>query len=276
MEPREPVAIIGIGCRFPGGADSPDAYWKLLLDGVDAVSEVPADRWDVGGVYHPDRERPGKLYTKSGAFLDQVDQFDADFFGISPREASRMDPQHRLLLEVAWEALEDAGLDPAGLANSRTGVFIGICDSEYADIQYADTNSINAYTNAGVSESVAANRISYTFDLRGPSIALDTACSSSLVALHLACGSLWGGESEAALVGGVNLILGPARGIGFGKASMLSPTGRCRAFDSTADGFVRGEGAGVVVEKVRVDEYTGKRYTFFADPDGLPLELYER
>ena len=246
---RQPIAIIGIGCRFPGGVSGPDAFWQLLMNGIDAVGDVPADRWDPEEYYHPDRARPGKVYTRCGGFLEQVDRFDAEFFGISPREAARIDPQHRLLLEVAWEALEDGGLVAERLTGSRTGVFVGICTDEYGELQFKEVACINPYTNIGGSPSIAANRLSYTFDFRGPSVAVDTACSSSLVAVHLACQSLWNGESTLALAGGVHVMLGVERSIGFGKASMLSPTGRCWSFDARGDGYVRGEGAGVIVLK---------------------------
>jgi acyl transferase domain-containing protein len=188
---KQPIAIIGIGCRFPGGANSPQAFWKLLRDGTDAITEVPADRWNLRTFYDSDREKPGKTYTRWGGFVEQIDQFDAHFFGISPREAVRTDPQQRLLMEVAWEALEDGGQVPEHLAGSSTGVFIGISSSDYYDIQLSDRNSIDAYTNLGGAYSITANRLSYIFNVHGPSIAIDTACSSSLVAVHLACASIW-------------------------------------------------------------------------------------
>ena len=200
----EPIAIVGLGCRFPGGADSAAAFWELLRAGVDAVREVPADRWDVEAYYDPDPDAPGKMTTRYGAFLDRVDQFDAEFFGIAPREARRMDPQQRLLLEVAWEALEHANLPPDRLAGSATGVFIGTCALDIGLVQYADPARLDAYASLGVSHSVLANRLSYTLDLLGPSIAVDTACSSSLVTVHLACQSLRSGECDFALAGGVN------------------------------------------------------------------------
>ncbi len=244
----EPVAIVGIGCRFPG-ADGPEAFWRLLEEGVDAVTEVPPDRWDVDALYDPDPGAPGKMSTRWGGFLRAVDRFDAGFFGISPREAARMDPQQRLLLEVAWEALEDAGIDPGRLAGSRTGVFVGISTSDYGQIQFADAARGDAYAGAGGALSIAANRLSYVLDLRGPSLAVDTACSSSLVALHLACRSLRSGECTTALVGGANLLLSPGITVHFSKAGFMSPDGRCRAFDARANGYVRAEGAGVVVLK---------------------------
>ncbi|QLE75412.1 type I polyketide synthase [Streptomyces rectiverticillatus] len=244
----EPIAIIGMGCRFPR-AGNPDEFWQLLLDGVDAISEVPPDRWNAGELYDPDPAAPGKMITRWGGFLDGVDRFDREFFGISPREASAVDPQQRLLLEVAWEALEDAGQVSTALAGTDTGVFIGISSYDYALLQAPRLDGIDAYWGTGVALSVAANRISYVLDLRGPSLAVDTACSSSLVALHTACQSLWSGQSQLALAGGVNLILSPAFAINFTKAGVMAPDGRCKTFDASADGYVRGEGAGIVVLK---------------------------
>jgi len=244
----EPIAIIGIGCRFPGARD-PRAFWQLLRDGIDAITEVPPDRFDLDAFYDPDPQAPGKINTRWGGFLEQVDQFDAHFFGISPREAARMDPQQRLLLEVAWEALEDAGQVREHLAGTATGVFIGISNNDYGRMQFSDPALIDAYAGTGNALSIAANRLSYLNDFRGPSIAIDTACSSSLVAVHLACRSLWTGESTLALAGGVNLILSPAISINFSKAGVMAPDGRCKTFDSQANGYVRSEGAGVVVLK---------------------------
>jgi len=246
---NEPIAIIGIGCRFPGGANSPAAFWKLLLDRVDATSAIPPDRWDVDAYYHPNREVPGKMYARRGGFVDGLELFDAGFFGISPREACRVSPQHRLLLETAWEALEDAGLSVEPLAAKKTGVFIGISNEDYGETRQRDISRIDAYTCTGSALSIAANRISYCFNLHGPSFAVDTACSSSLVATHLACRSIWEEECDVALVGGVNVLLTPERFVGFSKAAMLSPDGRCYAFDARANGYVRAEGAGVVVLK---------------------------
>jgi acyl transferase domain-containing protein/acyl carrier protein len=245
---NEPIAIIGIGCRFPG-ANDPAAFWQMLRNGVDAISEVPADRFDQHAFYDPDPTKPGKMNTRWGGFLGQVDQFDPNFFGISPREALRMDPQQRLLLEVTWEALQDAGQVPERLVGTQTGVFIGIATNDYGRLQWNDLERIDAYSGTGNASSIAANRISYLFDFRGPSIAIDTACSSSLVAVHLACCSLRNGESTLALAGGVNLILSPAIAINFTKAGAMAPDGRCKAFDARANGYVRSEGAGVVVLK---------------------------
>jgi myxalamid-type polyketide synthase MxaE and MxaD len=245
---NEPIAIVGIGCRFPG-ANDPAAFWQLLRDGVDAIREVPADRFDQHAFYDPDPATPGKMNTRWGGFLGQVDRFDANFFGISPREALRMDPQQRLLLEVTWEALQDAGQVPERLAGTQTGVFIGISTNDYGRLQWDDLERIDAYAGTGNALSIAANRISYLLDFRGPSLAIDTACSSSLVAVHLACRSLRNGESTLALAGGVNLILSPAIAINFTKAGAMAPDGRCKAFDARANGYVRSEGAGVVVLK---------------------------
>ncbi len=208
----EPIAIVGIGCRFPG-AENPEAFWQLLHDGIDAICEVPAGYWNIDDFYDPNPGMPGKMNTRWGGFLKHVDQFDPHFFGISPREAFHMDPQQRLLLEVAWEALEDAGQAPDRLAGSRTGVFIGIGGTDYAYLQIRLGDfpfDIDAYTGTGNAHSVAANRLSYLLDLRGPSLSVDTACSSSLVAMHLAHQSLLSGESTLAIAGGVNLTLFPA------------------------------------------------------------------
>jgi len=248
---RWDVAIIGIGCRYPGGADSAEAFWDLLCGGVDAIREVPADRWDACRFYHPDAARPGKSVSRWGGFVDHIDQFDARFFGISPREAARIDPQQRMLLEVAWEALEDGGQAVDRLSGAPVGVFIGISTYDHGEIQHGmnDRELIDAHSNTGGALSIAANRISYLLDFKGPSLVVDTACSSSLVAMHLALGSLHSGECSMALVGGVNAVLKPESTIGFSRASMLSPDGRCKAFDARANGYTRGEGAGVVVLK---------------------------
>ncbi|QIS23391.1 type I polyketide synthase [Nocardia terpenica] len=229
----EPIAIIGIGCRFPG-ADGVDSFWDLLTQGTDAITTVPGDRWD-----HRD--------VRWGGFLDDVRGFDAEFFGISPREARHMDPQQRLVLEVVWESLADAGLDVAELAGTDVGVFVGISSNDYARTFYTSEDVIEAYSGTGNAASIAANRVSYVFDFRGPSIAVDTACSSSLVAVHAACRSLRTGESSVALAGGVNVMLSPDLGINMARAGVLAPDGRCKTFDVAADGYVRGEGAGVVV-----------------------------
>ncbi len=244
----EPIAIIGIGCRFPG-ANGPEAFWKLLQNGVDAITEVPPDRWDINEYFDPTPGTPNKMYIRTGGFLDRVDLFDADFFGISPREAMRMDPQQRVLLETVWQAFEHAGLVPDKLAGSKTGVFIGISNNDYSNLQYRSGEIPDAYHGTGNALSIAANRISYWFDFHGPSIAIDTACSSSLVSVHLAVQSLRNGESNLAVAGGVNLILTPEANLIFSHARMMSLEGRCKTFDASADGYVRGEGCGIVILK---------------------------
>ncbi|MDZ7269349.1 MAG: acyltransferase domain-containing protein [candidate division KSB1 bacterium] len=248
---NEPIAIIGMGLRFPGGAHDPESAWRMLRDGVDAIREVPPDRWNIEAFYDPDPDQPGKMSTRWGGFIDHIDHFDADFFGISPREAMSMDPQQRLLLTVAWEALEHAGQAPDKLMGSRTGVFIGIAAFDYPamQMQFLEHHQIDAYYATGSSHSIASGRLSYFFGLQGPSISLDTACSSSLVCVHLACNSLRQRECNLALAGGVNLIIAPELLINFSKAHMMAGDGRCKTFDAAADGFVRGEGAALVVLK---------------------------
>ena len=186
---REPIAILGLGCRFPGGASDADSFWQLLYDGVDTTTEVPPDRWDMDAYYDPDPDAPGKMYTRKGAFLDKIDQFDPQFFGIMPKEAHVMDPQQRLLLETTWEALENAGIAPDSLAGSRTGVFVGILGTDYASLQASNQGilDIGPYYGSGIAHSIASGRISYVLGLQGPSLSIDTACSSSLVAIHQAC-----------------------------------------------------------------------------------------
>ncbi|MBN1204186.1 MAG: amino acid adenylation domain-containing protein [Myxococcaceae bacterium] len=240
----DPIAIVGVGCRFPG-ADGPDELWRLLERGADAVGERPRERDRLAGLA-PDAASDAPE-VRRGAFLTAIERFDADFFGLSPHEARRMDPQQRLLLEVAWHSLEDAGLAPDRLAGSATGVFVGISGSDYARLQTADPTWVDERAGTGNAGSIAANRISYSLDLRGPSLAVDTACSSSLVAVHLAVASLRAGECERALVGGVNLVLTPHWTIAFSRAGMLAKDGRCKTFDAAADGYVRGEGCGLVV-----------------------------
>jgi malonyl CoA-acyl carrier protein transacylase len=246
----EPIAIIGVGCRFPG-ADTPEAFWQLLKNGFDSIGEIPADRWDVDRYYNPDPAMGGKMYTRRGGFLRQVDQFDPQFFSIAPREAVGIDPQQRLLMEIAWETLEDAGQAPHQLEKERTGVFVGISTCDYARIssRSGDLASIDTYTATGTSLSVAAGRLAYFLGIRGPCLALDTACSSSLVAVHLAVESLRKGECNSALAGGVNLMLDPSAMIALSEVRALSPDGRCKTFDQAADGYVRGEGCGMVLLK---------------------------
>lgn len=244
----EPIAIVGMACRFPGAA-STAAFWQLVRDGVDAISEVPPLRWDVDALYDPIPQTPGKMNTRWGGFLEDIDAFDAHFFGIAPREVLRMDPQQRLLLEVSWEALEDAGLVPASLAGSATGVFVGVATSDYSHRQLGDPDYVDAYIGTGNAFSMVANRVSFLLDLRGPSLAVDTACSSSLVSVHLACQSLRQQECDTALAGGVNIILAPEGTLSFSQARLMASDGRCKAFDARADGYVRGEGCGMVVLK---------------------------
>lgn len=249
--PREPIAVVGIGCRFPGRANDPEAFWALLESGTDAITEVPPERWSLQAFYDADPSKPGKSYSRWGGFVDGIDRFDPHPFGISPREAARMDPQQRLLLEVAWEGLEDGGLSFDRLAGTKAAVFVGISSFDYSVLEtsFRDRGGIDVYSNTGGSLSIAANRISYCFDLRGPSAAVDTACSSALVAVHLACESIWRDGCTLALAGGVNALLLPDWYVGFCRMGMLSPEGRCRAFDARAGGFVRSEGAGMVVLK---------------------------
>src|ERR1051325_6012833 len=247
----EPIAVVGIGCRFPGNINSPDDFWTLLMNGVDAVDEIPSDRWDIDRYYDPAPATPGKMNTRWGGFINDIDKFDAAFFGISPREADSLDPQQRVLLEVSWEALEHAGQATDKLGGSQTGVFMGICRNDYGQIHgiTEDPARIDAYFGTGNASSFAAGRISYLLGLHGPSLAVDTACSSSLVAVHLGCRSLRAGECRMALAGGVNLILSPVVNIYMSQLQTLAPDGRCKAFDDRADGYVRGEGCGVVVLK---------------------------
>ncbi|MBE9033669.1 type I polyketide synthase [aff. Roholtiella sp. LEGE 12411] len=259
-EKTEPIAIIGMGCRFPGNANGPASLWHLLQDGVDAVSEIPTDRWDVDAFYDPDPEAPSKSYTRNGSFIQEIDQFDPQFFGMSPREAASLDPQQRLLLEVSWEALENAGLAPNKLRNSRTGVYVGICTDDHVSNQTVNAvinsftpssqnQEVDGYTGIGVARSIAVGRISHLLGLQGPNIQLDTACSSSLVAVHLACQSLRLKECNLALVGGVNAILFPGNTIARCKMKALAPDGRCKTFAASADGYGQGEGCGMVVLK---------------------------
>lgn len=246
---RRGIAVIGASCRLPGGIHDLDSLWGALLEGRDAIGEVPADRFDARRTVTTDMSRTGKSYTAAGGFLDDVAGFDAAYFGISPKEAAPMDPQHRLLLELAAEALDDAAIAPARLAGSDTAVYVGISDASYGLMQMLSLETVNPYTMTGAASSIAANRLSHAFDLHGPSMAVDTACSSSLVALDRACHTLWEGTSRTALCGGVNLLLSPFHYVGFSQASMLSRRGHCAAFSADADGFVRSEGGGMVVLK---------------------------
>jgi len=251
LKHREPIAVIGMACRFPGNANRPEAFWDLLKKGEDAVTEVPKERWDADAYYDPDPEAPGKMYMKTGAFINGIENFDAHFFGISPKELRSLDPQQRLLLEVSWETFENAGIPAASLKGSNTGVFVGILNSDYANINIlsGDLRKVNAYSLTGTVFSTAGGRISYMYDLQGPNISVDTACSSSLVATHLACQSLRDGESDIALAGGVNLILTPGGNVAFCKMKTLSPDGRCKSFDASADGLSRSDGCGMILLK---------------------------
>jgi len=245
----EPIAITGIGCKLPGGIRTTTEFWSKLLAGADLITDTPPDRWNIASFYHPNRGVPGHTYAKWGGYVTEAAEFDAAFFGLTPREANRIDPQQRWILETAWDAIQDAGRTTNELAGSETGVYVGISSCDYEDIQKRGRYDADMHTSTGQALSIASNRVSYCFDLRGPSLSVDTACSSALVALDLACRAIWRGEIPQALVGGVNAILQADVSVAFSKAGMLSPTGRCRAFDAAADGFVRAEGAGMVMLK---------------------------
>ncbi|OBK76783.1 type I polyketide synthase [Mycobacterium sp. 1274761.0] len=252
MQTPEPLAIVGIGCRFPGGVDSQQSFWQMLCDDVDATRDVPGTRWDAARYHDPNPAKLGKIVTRRGGFLDQIDQFDPQFFGISPREAHSLDPQQRLLLQVAWEALEDGGVPADQLAGTDVGVFIGGFTLDYQLLQNqgrASRYRFKPHSATGMMMTMLANRISFAFDFRGPSMSVDTACSSSLVAVHLAAQSIWNGECHHALAGGVNIMIGPNTAIAESKSGFLSPEGRSKAFDDSADGYARGEGGAVVLIK---------------------------
>jgi acyl transferase domain-containing protein/NADPH:quinone reductase-like Zn-dependent oxidoreductase/acyl carrier protein len=250
MEPASGFAIVGYAARLPGAADA-EEFWQVLRDGRDAISEVPRDRWDADEFFDTDPDAPGKVVTRRAGFVDDVTGFDAPFFGMSAREASMLDPQHRLLLETAWRAVEHSGTAPTALANTNTGVFIGLSTHDYLGMASAELDypEIEAYLAIGTSSAAAAGRISYRLGLQGPAVTVDTACSSSLVAIHQACQALRLGECDLALAGGANVLLTPATMITFSHAHMLAPDGRCKTFDAAADGYVRGEGVGVIVVK---------------------------
>jgi myxalamid-type polyketide synthase MxaD len=248
-ERNEPIAIIGMGCRFPGGSASPEAFWEMLREGRDGITEVPPDRWDSSELYHPDPQRPGRISTRWGGFIDSVDEFDARFFGINPREAEQMDPQQRLLLEVAFEALEAGGQPTSRLAGSRTGVYVGLIGVEYGLLQMADIRGLDAYSGTGTSYSIASGRLAYQFGFHGPAVTIDTACSSSLATIHMACEALRRGECDLALAGGVSVMLTPISLLSMSRMGVLSPDGRCRTLDRDAKGFAPGEGCGLVVLK---------------------------
>jgi phthiocerol/phenolphthiocerol synthesis type-I polyketide synthase D len=248
----EPIAVVGMACRLPGGVDTPAQYWQFLKDGGDGVIQVPADRWDADAYYSEDHTRPGTICNREGGFLTswQPDQFDAEFFGISPREAVAMDPQQRLLLEVAWEALEHAGVTPDAIRNTQTSVFVGLTTYDYSLIAAkAPPEEVDPYVPFGNASNFAAGRLSYFLGVHGPAVVIDTACSSSLVAIHLACQSLRKRESDQALAAGTNLIMSPENSIACSRWGMLAPDGRCKTFDASANGYVRSEGCGVVVLK---------------------------
>ncbi|MFE7745047.1 aminotransferase class I/II-fold pyridoxal phosphate-dependent enzyme [Nocardia sp. NPDC057455] len=253
------IAIVGLDCRFPQAPD-PATLWRLLMDGRDAISEVPASRWNAAD-FHDPAGAPGTINTRSGGFLDDADAFDAAFFGIAPREAEAMDPQQRLLLQATWRAFEDATLDPRAEAGSRTGVFVGVMANEWANLQMSDYAAITPQHGSGNGYFMTANRLSYQFDLKGPSVAVDTACSSSLVAVHLACSALASGECDQAVAGGVNLVLTPAVGVFYTQAGLSAPDARCKPFSADADGIVRGEGVAVLVLRRLAD----------AQAAGLPI-----
>src|SRR5690349_15287565 len=254
IEPAPRFAVVGYAARFPGAKDA-DEFWDVLREGRDAISEVPGDRWDVDEFFDPEPGAPGKVVTRRAGFVDDVTGFDAPFFGMSTREVRLMDPQHRLLLETAWRAVEHAGIAPSTLAGTDTGVFVGLATHDYLGMASDELTypEIEAYMAIGTSNAAAAGRISYRLGLRGPAIAVDTACSSSLVAIHQACQALQLGECDLALAGGANVLISPATMMTFSHAHMLAPDGRCKTFDAAADGYVRGEGCGVVVVK-RLDD----------------------
>ncbi|MEE1929655.1 SDR family NAD(P)-dependent oxidoreductase [Streptomyces sp. TRM 70351] len=247
------IAVVGASCRLPGGITGLDELWDALRAGRDLVRAVPDDRFDTDRFVDTEMPRAGKSYTGAGGFLDDIAGFDAGYFGISPKEAAHMDPQHRLLLELTAEALDDAAIAPAALAGSDTAVYVGISDASYGALQMLDPRTISPYTMSGAASSIAANRVSHAFDLHGPSMAVDTACSSSLVALDRACHTLWEGTSRTVLCGGANVLLSPYHYVGFSQASMLSQRGRCASFSADADGFVRAEGGGMVLLKRLAD-----------------------
>ena len=245
----EPIAIVAVSCRFPGAPD-PEAFWEVLSGGVDAIREVPEDRFDIDEFYDPDPETPGKTYTRFGGFLDGIDGFDPEFFGISPREAVWIEPQQRLMLETAWEGLERAGYSPAALRGSRTGIFAGVAANEYAHLLSSESiDKIEPYFITGNALNAISGRVAFALGLEGPAVAVDTACSSALVAVHQACQALHSGDCDMALAGGVNVLLSPVTVIAASRARMLSPVGRCKTFDASADGYVRSEGCGILVLK---------------------------
>jgi acyl transferase domain-containing protein len=249
QQQRQSIAIVGMSCRFPGSCNDIESYWQLLANNRDAISEVPLERWDVEKYYDPDPSAPGKMVTKWGGFIDNAAAFDNHFFGISDREAVVTDPQQRILLELTWEALEDAGLPPSQLRSRKVGVFVGMSTNEYLTKIIQNARDGSSYASIGNSSAAAANRISYAFDFRGPSLAIDTACSSAIFALHQACNSLRNNECELAVVAAANLMISPLTTINLTKAGVCSPDGKIKAFDAAANGYVRGDGVGVLILK---------------------------